>query len=129
MRTRLPHEQKLERMHALCIEHGYREAGECEKIRQRLFTEENNAGRPASILLIESYLPGCIARIDEHDEHDEHLILRLMRDVEHEAGNLPCKSNNLQSSQLDWNGNKFLMCLPLEIHFLLIEHDGALLAA
>ncbi len=126
LRTRLPYEQKLERMHSLCIRHGYRESGECEKIRRRLYTEENNADRPANLLLIESYLPGCIARTSEQDEH---LSLRLMRDVEREAGKLPCKANNLQSSQLVWRGDSYLMCLPLDIHFLLIEHDGALLAA
>ena len=126
LHTRLPHEQKLERIHTLCISHRYRDSGECEKIRQRLFTQENKAGRPASILLIESYLPGCIARIDEQDEQ---LIFQLMQHVECEAGKLPCKPGNLQSSQLDWGGTRYLMCLPLDIHFLLIEHDGALLAA
>ena len=126
LRTRLPYEQKLERMHNLCIRNGYRDSGECEKIRRRLYTEENNAGCPATLLLIESYLPGCIVRTSEQDEP---LSLRLMCDVEREASNLPCKSNNLQSSQLVWRGDSYLMCLPLDIHFLLIEHDGALLAA
>ena len=46
-----------------------------------------------------------------------------------EAHALPCKPSNLQSSQLVWRGDSYLMCLPLDIHFLLIEHDGALLAA
>ena len=126
LRTRLPYEQKLERMHDLCIRSGYRDSGECETIRRRLYTEENNAGRPANLLLIESYLPGCIVQASEQDET---LSIRRMRDVEREARNLPCKSNNLQSSQLVWRADSYLMCLPLEIHFLLIEHDGALLAA
>ncbi len=126
MRTRLPYEQKLERTHTLCISHGYRESGECENIRRRLYTEDNNAGRPASLLLIESYLPRCIMRTDEQDEQQ---TLQLMLDVEREASRLPCKPDNLHSSQLDWGGDRYLMCLPLDIHFLLIEHDGALLAA
>ncbi len=126
LRTRLPYEQKLERMHNLCISNGYRVADECEKIRRRLYTEENNAGRPANLLLIESYLPSCVVRTSEQDEP---LSLRLMRDVESEAHALPCKPTNLQSSQLVWRGDSYLMCLPLDIHFLLIEHDGALLAA
>ncbi len=126
LRTRLPYEQKLERMHNLCVRNGYRNSGECEKIRRRLYTEENNAGRPANLLLIESYLPGCIVRACEQDEA---LSFGLMRAVECEARDLPCKSNNLQSSQLVWRADSYLMCLPLEIHFLLIEHDGALLAA
>ena len=126
VRTRLPYEQKLERLHSLCISRGYRESGECEKIRRRLYTDEHNADLPANLLLIESYLPNCIARTGEKDDLG---ALKLMRDVEREAAKLPCKPYKLQSSQLDWGGYQYLMCLPLEIHFLLIEHDGALLVA
>lgn len=126
LRTRLPYEKKLERMNSLCIRGGYRDSSECENIRRRLYSQENNDERPANLLLIESYMPGCIARIGEQDNH---LFLRLMREVEREALDLPCKSSNLQSSQLVWRGESYLTCLPLDIHFLLIEHDGALLAA
>ena len=126
LRSRLPYEQKLERMHDLCIRNGYRDSEACESIRSRLYSEENNDGRPANLLLIESYLPGCIVCTREPEENR---FLRLMRDLEREALDLPCKANNLQSSQLVWRGDCYLMCLPLDIHFLLIEHDGALLAA
>lgn len=124
--TRLPYEQKLERMHDLCIRNGYRPAIECERVRSRLYAEGNKAGRPAGLLLIEAYLPDCIVRTSEQDDHP---ALALMRDVERNAANLPCKASYLQSSQLHWAGHNHLICLPLDIHFLLIEHDGALLAA
>lgn len=126
MHTRLPYEQKLERMHSLCIQKGYRASGECEKIRRRLYTEDNNAACPANLLLIESYLPDCIARTSKYDEQ---LLLKLLHDVTHAAGRLPCKAHDLHPSQQAWGEYHYRMCLPLDIHFLLIENDGALLAA
>lgn len=126
MHTRLPYAQKLERMHSLCISHGYLESGECERIRRRLYADGHDGERPANLLLIESYLPACIAQTSENDRH---LELRLMQSVEQEACKLPCKTGNLRSTRLELGGSVYLMCLPLEIHFLLMENDGALLAA
>jgi hypothetical protein len=124
--TRLPYAQKLERVHNLCLGNGYREPDACERIRDRLYREENKAGRPVSLLLIESYLPDCIVRISEQDEQK---LLRLKHDLERVVRNLPGKVGDVQSSTLDWGGDCYAICLPLDIHFLLIEHDGALLAA
>ncbi|ASJ72612.1 hypothetical protein [Granulosicoccus antarcticus] len=126
MVTRLPYEQKLERVHDLCIRNGYRTAPECEAIRQRLYESQNNTHHPAALLLTQSYLPNCVV---EAGQQDELQLLRLTRNLERQARQLPGNSRHFQSSTLEWNARSYLMCLPLDIHFLLVEHDGALLAA
>lgn len=124
--SRLPYEQKLERVHDLCIRNGYRSVADCESVRQTLYENRSSSDCPAALLLSKSYLPECVS---EDVEQDEHRSPRLMHALERQARRLPGTGRHFQSSTLIWQERSYLMCLPLDIHFLLIEHDGALLAA
>ncbi|NND90174.1 MAG: hypothetical protein HKN42_04860 [Granulosicoccus sp.] len=126
LRTRLTYELKLERLHRLCLSGGYRSAAECELIRQQLFSGEDRSDRPVILTLAEAYLPSRIERLSLD------LACQLARSDQLHAHALQQFGEKMAGSRiswLDWNAARYLMCLPDDIHSLLIDKDGALLAA
>lgn len=125
-RTRFPHEQKLEILHALCIRRGYREAQDCERIRRALYTQEHDDDCPPQLLLALAYLPDQVIslpeRVDSGGENKAIAELRL-------ASSFSPVRTYYRLSSLSWDRRRYCLYLPDDIHSLLIERDCALLAA
>lgn len=125
-RTRFPHEQKLEYLHTLCVQNGYRSAADCEQIRRRLYTEEYDAGCPVQLQLALAYLPDNVLVLPESTTRSNEAAslarLRLAQDLPHAKA-------DYQLSFIGWNEHHYWLYLPADVHSLLITHDCALLAA
>ena len=125
-RTRFPHEQTLEILHALCCRNGYRDAGDCERIRRALYTREQDDNCPVQLLLALAYLPGNVCSLPEPvDSREEtRLVAKLL------LAHPPTRNHvRYRLSSLSWAERRFWLNLPEDIHALLIERDCALLAA
>jgi hypothetical protein len=128
-RTRLPFELKLERMNELCIARRYRDPRECERARWALYTRLDANGRPAALLLVEAYLPECMLLLPRDLTGDlQHYQQRLAQQV---RSRYPAavKKHSFVHSQLTWKRDRYLVYLPADVHALLVDRDGALLAA
>ena len=125
-RTRFPHEQKLEILHTLCCRNGYRDAGDCERVRRALYTREQHDDCPAALLLSLAYLPDHVCSLPEPVDTSEEarLLARLRR-----AQPVRQHPKRYRLSSLSWAERRFWLNLPEDIHALLIERDCALLAA
>jgi hypothetical protein len=124
--TRLPYELKLERLHTLCVDRGYRDASMCEEVRRTLYTQADNSGRPVSLLLAESYLPDCVRKMSLRAQQSNESCEQWQA---LQASGRTARSTPYRHSWLDWAEDRYLLCLPADVHSLLIDNDGALLAA
>ena len=125
-RTRFPHERKLEHLHSLCIHNGYRTASDCEQIRRRLYTREQDAACPPQLLLAIAYLPDQVISLPEPvDRSLETSLIDRLRP----ASALPHQQSHYRLSSLSWGQRRYWLHLPEDIHSLLIDRDCALLAA
>lgn len=126
-RTRFAHEQKLERLHTLCIRHHFRKAVDCERIRRTLYTRDNNnSACPAQLLLGSAYLPECVLSLPANARDLSSLTAHTETRLKQRC---PYGSHDNRLSTLNWEERMYVFYFPAPIHSLLIEGDAALFAA
>lgn len=125
---KLPYQLKLERLHQLCIEQKLVPEAQCMKIRQSFIDTafDHMDDWPPAAFLVQAYLP-------------EHMLVEKITGTESTPFTIHRLNELSQSpaiagiacvtSWLDTDNQRFLFCLPVDVHALLIEADGALLAA
>ena len=113
-----PCHYKLARLHTLCKNNSYRSVQDCERIYRQLsaqFRLTQETPSLTTVMLIDAYLPHCITVVDSHATED---------DAVPEAA-----KQYWRTSYLNTATRRYRLCLPPEVHALLIENTGALLAA
>lgn len=137
LRSGLPYELKLERLHALCMYNGYIQAAQAENTRRWLYDNPVGENQCLILMLVQAYLPECVSDItgaipagiprqsawQARSLTDGSLMtIEMQRDI-------PGVEPGSRISLLHWQDRHYQLTLPPEIHALLIDHDGALLAA
>jgi len=117
---RQPSLLKERRLQQLCMQSGYLSRDDCVRIRQHISDDKApDTADAVSLWLVQSYLPycvRCVGRSDQLNTSSSNTTVAAINKI-------------LVSSWLDVDEYRYLLQLPADIHALLIDHSGALLAA
>lgn len=119
---------KWYRLDQLCRENGYRSQQQCDDICTLLSTSESREFSTNTTLeLIHAYLPGCIRTVALSTPGFDEVMSQQTIELENAVTASLCKRSVV--SWIDIESCRYLLCLPADVHALLIDHSGALLAA